>query len=58
MKDLQEKNDWMLGSRNQGTSHLDVMIKNTTRDIHEKHSKSIKSGTFWKEDVKKDSLSD
>jgi hypothetical protein len=35
----------------------DIMTKNTTRDVHEKHSKSIRKGTleFWKEDVKQDS---
>jgi hypothetical protein len=32
------------------------MTKNTTREIHERHSKRIKFGTlyFWKEDFKQD----
>jgi hypothetical protein len=34
----------------------DIMTKNMTRDVHDKHSKSIRKDTleFWKEDVKQD----
>jgi hypothetical protein len=35
----------------------DIMTKNTTRDIHDKHIQKIGNYTlpFWKEDVKQDS---
>jgi hypothetical protein len=33
------------------------MTKNTTREVHDKHTQEIRNGTlpFWKEDVKQDS---
>jgi uncharacterized membrane protein len=33
------------------------MTKNTTREVHDKHTQKIRNGTlpFWKEDVKQDS---
>jgi hypothetical protein len=35
----------------------DIMTKNTTKEIHDKHIKQIRHGTlpFWKENVKQDS---
>jgi hypothetical protein len=56
MRDLQEKKDLDVGLKRSENNSADIMTKNTTRDVHEKHSKSIRKGTleFWKEDVKQD----
>jgi hypothetical protein len=36
---------------------VDIMTKDTAREVHDKHTQHIRNGTlpFWKEDVKQDS---
>jgi hypothetical protein len=57
MRDLHKKKDLDVRFKRTENNSADIMTKNTTRDIHDKHSKSIRNGTleFWKEDVKQDS---
>ena len=57
MRDLQEKKDLDVRFKRSENNSADIMTKNTKRDIHDKHSKSIRKCTleFWKEDVKQDS---
>jgi hypothetical protein len=57
MRDLQEKKDLDVRFKRSENNLADIMTKNITRDIHDKHSKSIRKGTLevWKEDVKQDS---
>ena len=54
MRDLQEKKALDVRFKRSEDNSADIMTKNTTRDVHDKHSKSIRKGTleFWKEDVK------
>jgi hypothetical protein len=49
MNDLQDKKVRFKRSEN---NSAEIMIKNTTKDVHEKHSKSIRKGTleFWEEE--------
>jgi hypothetical protein len=56
IRHLQGKKDLDVRFKRSENNSADIMTKNTTRDIHEKHSKSIKKGTleFWKEDDKQD----
>jgi hypothetical protein len=56
MRELQAKGDISIRFKRSADNMSDIMTKNTTREIHERHSKRIKYGTldFWKEDVKQD----
>jgi len=56
MRELQTNKKIDVRFKRSENNSSDIMTKNTTRDIHEKHSKNIKNGTldFWKEDVKQD----
>jgi hypothetical protein len=53
MRELQAKKDLDVRFKRSKEKSADIMTKNTTRDIHEKHTKKIRNGTsaFWKEDV-------
>jgi hypothetical protein len=57
MRDLQAKKDLDDTFEGSNENSADIMTKNTTRDIHEKHTNKIRNETFafWKEDVVKDS---
>jgi hypothetical protein len=57
MRDLQEKKDLDVRFKRSENNSADIMTKNTSRDVHDKHSTSIRSGNleFWKEDVNHDS---
>jgi hypothetical protein len=57
IRNLQEKKDLDVRFKRSENNSADIMTKNTTRDVHDKHSKSIRKGTsqLWKEDVKQDS---
>jgi hypothetical protein len=50
MRDLQEKKDLDIRFKRSENNSADIITKKTTRDIHEKHTKSIRKGTleFWK----------
>jgi hypothetical protein len=56
MRDLQAKKDLDFRFKRSEENSADIMTKNTTRDIHEKHTKKIRKGTlaFWREDVTQD----
>jgi hypothetical protein len=57
MRDLQEKKDLDVRFKRSENNSANIMTKYATRDIHDKHFKSIRKGTLelWKEDVKQDS---
>jgi hypothetical protein len=57
MIERQEKKDLDVRFKRSENTSADTMAKNRTRDVYEKHTKSIRKGTleFWKEDVKQDS---
>jgi hypothetical protein len=57
MRDLQEEQDLDVRFKRSENNSVDIITKNTTREVHEKHSKSIRKGNleFWKEDAKQDS---
>jgi hypothetical protein len=56
MRELQAKKDLDVRFMRSKENSSDIMTKNTTRDIHENHTKKIRNGTlaFWKEDVTQD----
>ena len=56
MRDLQDNKTIDVRFKRSEDNSADIMTKNTTRDIHEKHSNKIQNGIldFWKEDVKQD----
>jgi hypothetical protein len=57
MRDLQDRKELDLRFKRSENNSADIITKNTTKDIHDKHIKQIRNGTlsFWKEDVKQDS---
>jgi hypothetical protein len=56
MRDLQEQKDLDVRFKRSENNSEDIMTKNMTRDVHDKHSKSIRKGNseVWKEDVNQD----
>ena len=56
MRELQDKKAINVRFKRSEDNSSDIMTKNATRDIHEKHNDKIVNGTldFWKEDVKQD----
>jgi hypothetical protein len=56
MRELQANKSIDVRFKRSEKNSSDIMTKNTTRDIHERHTENIKNGTldFWKEDVKQD----
>jgi hypothetical protein len=56
MREMQAKKDLDVRFKRSGENSADIMTKNTTRYIHEKHTKNIRNRTlaFWKEDVTQD----
>jgi hypothetical protein len=56
MRELQDKKAIDVRFKRSEDNSSDIMTKNATRDIHEKHTNKIINGTldFWKEDVKQD----
>ena len=57
MRDLQDSKALDVRFKRSENNSADIMTKNTSREIHDKHTKQIRNGTlpFWKEDVKQDS---
>jgi hypothetical protein len=46
MRDLQEKKDLDVRFKRSENNSADIMTKNTAREVHKKHSKSIRKGTI------------
>jgi hypothetical protein len=46
MRDLQEKKDLDVRFKRSENNSADIITKDTTRDIQDKHSKSIRKGTL------------
>jgi hypothetical protein len=57
MRDLQDSKALDVRFKTSENNSADIMTKNTTREVHDKHTQQIRNGTlpFWKEDVKQDS---
>jgi hypothetical protein len=57
MRDLQDSKALDVRFKRSENNAADIMTKNTTREVHDKHTQKIRNGTlpFWKEDVKQDS---
>jgi hypothetical protein len=57
MRDLQDRKALDVRFKRSENNSADIMTKNTTREVHEKHTQQIRNGTlpFWKEYVKQDS---
>jgi uncharacterized membrane protein len=57
MRDLQDNKALDVRFKISENISADIMTKNTTREIHDKHAQQIRNGTlpFWNEDVKQDS---
>jgi hypothetical protein len=57
MRDLQDNKALDVRFKRSENNSADIMTKNTTREVHDKHTQHIRNGTllFWKEDVKQDS---
>jgi hypothetical protein len=57
MRDLQDNKALDVRFKRSENNSADIMTKNTTRDVHDKHTQQIRNCTlpFWKEDVKQDS---
>jgi hypothetical protein len=57
MRDLQDNKALDVRFGRSENNSADIMIKNTTREVHDKHTQQIRNSTlpFWKEDVKQDS---
>jgi hypothetical protein len=57
MRDLQDNKALDVGFKRSENDSADIMTKNATREVHDKHTQQIRNGTlpFWKEDVKQDS---
>jgi hypothetical protein len=55
-RDLQDKKELDVRFKRSENNSADIMTKNTTRDVHDKHTQQVRDGTlpFWKEDVKQD----
>jgi hypothetical protein len=56
MRDLQRKKDLDVRFKRSENNSADILTKNKTRDVQDKHSKSIRKGALeiWKEYVKQD----
>jgi hypothetical protein len=57
MRDLHDSKALDVRFKGSENNSVDIMTKNTTRKISDKHTQQIRNGTlpFWKEDVKQDS---
>jgi hypothetical protein len=57
MRDLQDRKELDVRFKRSENNSADIMTKNTTKDIHDKHNKQIRHDSlpFWKEDIKQDS---
>jgi hypothetical protein len=57
MRDLQDSKALDVTFKRSYNKSADIMTKNTTREVHDKHTQKIRNGTlpFWKENVKQDS---
>jgi hypothetical protein len=57
MRDLQDSKALDVRFKRSENNSADIITKNTTREVHDKHTQQIRNGTlpFWKEDVKQDS---
>jgi hypothetical protein len=57
MRDLQDRKELDVRFKRSENNSPDIMTKNTTKDIHDKHIKQIRNSSLplWKEDVKQDS---
>jgi hypothetical protein len=51
MRDLQDRKELDVRFNRSENNSSDIMTKNTTKDIHEKHNKQIRNDSFpfWKE---------
>jgi hypothetical protein len=60
MRDIQDSKALDVKFKRSENNSADIMTKNTTREVHDKHTQQIRNGTlpFWKEDVKQDSSFD
>jgi hypothetical protein len=58
MRDLQDNKALDVRFKRSENNSANIMTKNTTREVHDKHTQQIRNGTlpFWKEDVKKTAL--
>jgi hypothetical protein len=56
MRDLQDNKALDVRFKRSENNSGDIMTKNTTREVHDKHTQQIRNGAlpFWKEDVKQD----
>jgi hypothetical protein len=57
MRDLQDRKELDVSFKRSENNSADIMTKNTTKDIHDKHIQNIRHGSLslWKQDVKQDS---
>jgi hypothetical protein len=57
MRDLQDNKALDVRFKRPENNSADIMTKNSTTEVHDKHTQKIRNGTlpFWKEDVKQDS---
>jgi hypothetical protein len=57
MRDLQGSKALDVRFKRSENNSADIMTKNTTREVHDKHTQQIRNDTlpFWKEDAKQDS---
>jgi hypothetical protein len=57
MRDLQDRKELDVRFKRSESNSEDIMRKNTTKDIHDKHIKQTRNSSlpFWKDDVKQDS---
>jgi hypothetical protein len=57
MRDLQDNKALDVRFKRSENISTDIMTKNTTREVHDKHTQQIRNSTlpFWKEDVKQES---
>jgi hypothetical protein len=57
MRDVQDRKELDVRFKRSENNSADIMTKNTTKDIHDKHIKQIRNSSlpFWQEYVKQDS---
>jgi hypothetical protein len=57
MRDQQDKKELYTRFKRSENNSADIMIENTPREIHDKHTQQVRGGVlpFWKLDVKQDS---
>jgi hypothetical protein len=50
MRDLQDKKELDVRLKRSENTAADIMTKNTTRDVHNKHTQQVRDGTlpFWR----------